>query len=69
MCKVFEKLIRYHMLNSMRKILNCNQYGFVNGKSTLSNILKSIDIINEYLLEGDNVDIIYLDFSQTLSKN
>ena len=36
---------------------NCNQHGFVNDKSTLSNILQRIDIINEYLMEGDKVEI------------
>ena len=35
----------------------------VNGKSTLSNISESIDIIKEYLMDGNNVDIMYLDFS------
>ena len=40
--------------------IDCNQYG----NSILSNIFKSIDIINEYLMEGDNLDIIYLDFNQ-----
>ena len=39
-----------------------NQHGFINGKSTWSNILESIDIIDEYLMERDNANIIYLDF-------
>ena len=30
--------------------MNCDQHGSVNGKSTLSNILESIDIINEYII-------------------
>ena len=32
--------------------MNCNQYGFVNNKSIFSNILESVDFINEYLMEG-----------------
>ena len=32
-------------------------------KSTITNILENIDIINEYLIEEDNVDR-YLDFSK-----
>ena len=44
--------------------MNYNQYGFLNDKSSLSNILESIDIIDEYLLEENNVDInISLNFS------
>ena len=38
--------------------------GFFNIKSILSNILKSTDIINEYLMEVDNTDVIYFDFSK-----
>ena len=64
LCKVFEKLIYTHILNFIEKDINCNQYGFINCKSTLSNILESIDIIYEYLMEGDNASIIYLDFSK-----
>ena len=37
----------------------------VDDKSILSNILESIDIINEYFMKGDNSVIIYLDFSKT----
>ena len=47
----------------MGEDLNCNQYGFINGKSTLSDILESIDILYEYLLEMANTDI-YLDFRE-----
>ena len=42
--------------------MNCNQHGFIFGKLTSINILESIDIINEYLMNGDKGDIIYLDF-------
>ena len=38
---------------------------YLDDKSTLPKILKSVDIINEYLMEGDFADIIYLDFSRT----
>ena len=48
----------------MGENMNYKQHGFINGKSALSNILESFDMINEYLMEGDNADIIYLDFSK-----
>ena len=60
LCKVFEKLIQNHILNFVGDDINC-KHGFVNGKSTLSYILESIDIINEYMIKEDNADIIYLD--------
>ena len=45
--------------NFMGENMNCNQPGFVNGKSTLSSVLESIYIIREYSIEGDNADIIF----------
>ena len=45
--------------------MNSNQRDFVNNKSTLFNILESNDIIKEYLMESDNADIVYSDFSKT----
>ena len=41
---------------------NCNQNGFLNNKLSLSQIFKCSNIINDYLREGDIVDISYLDF-------
>ena len=60
--RFFFKLIRNHIVNFIGKDINFHPYGFINGRSILSNILESIDISNEYLMEGDNVDVIYLDF-------
>ena len=48
------------ILNFIGENLNYNQPGFISGKSRLSNILESIDIINQYLIEGNNVDIIMI---------
>ena len=58
LCQVFGKLIRNYILNFIEDI-NCNQDGFISGKSILSNVLESFDIMNEYLMEGDNADIIF----------
>ena len=56
--------IRNQLLNFIGDDINYNQHGFVSGKSSLSNILESIDIINEYFIESNNADIIYLDFNK-----
>ena len=42
--------------------INHNKNDFVNSKSTLSYILESVNIINEYLMEEDIADIMSLDF-------
>ena len=64
LCKVFEKFIRTHILNFLQDNIAKNQHGFVLGKSTLSNLLESIDIINEYLTESNSADILYFDFAK-----
>ena len=64
LCKVFEKFVRTHILDYITTELVSNQHGFVMGKSTLSNLLESIDAINEYLSYGNCADILYLDFSK-----
>lgn len=64
LCKMFEKFIRTHMLDFLKDRIVNNQHGFVMGKSTLSNLLESIDAINEFLTEGNSADILYLDFSK-----
>ena len=40
-----------------------NQLCFIIGKS-LSTTLDCIDIISEYLMDGNDMDIMYLDFSK-----
>ena len=57
LCKDFSKI---HISNFIGDDIDCYQYGFINTKSK-SDILESIDIIKEYLMEEDNGDIIYLD--------
>lgn len=64
LCKVYEKFIRTHILNFVKDHINSSQHGFLQGKSTLSNLLESIDTINEFLSESNFADILYLDFSK-----
>ena len=64
MCKGFVKLIRNHILSFIGEDINFNEHGYICKESKSSNILESTDIINEYSMKGDNVDIIYLDFSK-----
>ena len=51
-------MFRNYILDFIGDRINYNQHGFINGKSILSRIFKSIDIINESLMEGDNADYI-----------
>ena len=64
MCKLYEKLIRNHILDHVFNQISPRQHGFVQGKSCLSNLLEAVDKINELLSLGENVDIFYLDFQK-----
>ena len=48
--KVFEKLIKNHIQSLIEIDINCTLNSLANGKSILSNIWESVDIINEYLM-------------------
>ena len=64
LCKVYEKIIRTHILEHVSANISRMQHGFMIGRSCLSNLLESFDIINDFLSEGETVDIFYLDFQK-----
>ena len=41
-------------------LITDKQHGFVMGKSCLSNLLETLDKVNEYMAEGDCVDLLIL---------
>ena len=63
-CKVYEKLIRTHILLHVEAKISKQQHGFVSGRSCLSNLMESLDSISDILAEGDCVDIFYFDFQK-----
>ena len=68
--KVFEKVLRNHIVAHMEEnnLLNPGQHGFRAGRSCLSQLLSHVENITQILEEGDNVDVIYLDFSKAFDK-
>ena len=64
LCKVYEKIIRNHILEHVITNISRMQHGFMPGRSCLSNLLESFDIINDFLAQGESVDIFYLDFQK-----
>ena len=63
LCKLFETLLREHILSYVSGVIANKQHGFTMGKSCLSNLLETLDLVNEYLSDGNCVDILYFDFS------
>ena len=67
--KIFGRVIRKIIVKHLEEnqILCKNQHGFTKGRGCLTQLLAHIDIILKNLLEGNDTDSIYLDFSQNLN--
>ncbi len=68
--KLFEKIVRKHIVEHMDKnnLFNQSQHGFRSGRSCLSQLIAHYDKILSILEEGSNVDVIYLDFAKAFDK-
>ena len=68
--KVFEKVVRNHIVAFMEKhhLFNQSQHGFRGGRSCLSQLLAHFDKITSELEKGNGVDVIYLDFAKAFDK-
>ena len=68
--KIFEKVLRKHIVAHLEEngLLNPGQHGFRAGRSCLSQLLEHFERVTQTLEDGDNVDVIYLDFSKAFDK-
>ena len=68
--KIFERVLRKKMMDFLEsnELLSCKQHGFQKGKSCLSQLLKQYDDILNNLLDQNETDVIYLDFSKAFDK-
>ena len=64
LCKVYEKIVRSHILDHIAPKIVPQQHGFTSGRSCLSNLLEFIDASNDLIEAGDSVDIFYMDFQK-----
>ena len=64
LCKVFEKVVRNHVMDHFIPFVSDAQHGFLKGKSCLSNLFECFDKIDEIVNGGGDVDILYLDFQK-----
>ena len=64
--KIFERVIRKKLVCHLESnsILSNKQHGFRKGRSCLTHLLKHIDDIIQSLLNGNDRDVIYLDFAR-----
>jgi hypothetical protein len=70
LCKVFESIIRDHIMNYLlcNNFFSSRQFGFIKGRSTVLQLLKIMDIWTSQLESGGQIDVIYTDFERAFDK-
>ncbi len=66
LCKVLEGCVRDRIISHMTEnnLFSEHQHGFMAGRSTLTQLLETIEYWSESLDEGVGVDVAYLDFQK-----
>ena len=66
LCKLMEKFVRSAILQHLldNKLISKRQFGFINGRSTTTQLLYFLDHCVNDIAEGGVVDTIYLDFAK-----
>ena len=69
-CKVFESLIRDHIMKyfAENKLFSSKQFGFITGRSTVLQLLTLVDDWAKCLETGSQIDIVYTDFEKAFDK-
>jgi len=68
--KIFERVLRKHIVAHMESnnFLSPNQHGFRKKRSCLTQLLSHVDNVLKTLNEGEEVDVIYLDYAKAFDK-
>ena len=68
--KIFERIVRDKLVNYLESnnLLHSFQHGFRHGHSCLSELLAHYDDLLTNLSQGNDVDVIYLDFAKAFDK-
>ena len=68
--KIFERVIRKRLVSHLEanNLLSKNQHGFRKGRSCLTHLLKHIDDVIHSIVNGNEHDVIYLDFAKAFDK-
>jgi len=69
-CKSLESIIRDHIMDyfNKNKLFSNKQFGFINGRSTVLQLLNVLDAWTASLESGGNIDAIYTDFEKAFDK-
>ena len=65
-CKVMESIIRDSIVEHLTRyqLIRPTQHGFVNARSTQTNLLEYMEKLTKLVDEGHSVDVVYCDFSK-----
>ena len=68
--KIFERIVRCRMVDYLEynNLITNKQHGFRKGRSCLTQLLKHFDNLISNLQNGDDSDVIYLDYSKAFDK-
>lgn len=66
--KLFEKLVNKHLSFHCKQIISSKQHGFVSGRSTVTNLVLLTNFVSSALSNGNNVEVVYTDFSKAFDK-
>ena len=66
LCKIIERFVRGVVLKHLQNngLLSKRQFGFINGRSTTTQLLYYLDKCISTIVEGGVIDTIYLDFAK-----
>lgn len=67
LAKPYESVTK-KLCSVVKSVLFCCQHGFSSGRSTFTNLLKLTCTVHYAFFQRKQVDVIYIDFSQTLGK-
>ena len=69
-CKIMESIIRDRTMTFLlnHKLIKGSQHGFMNKKSTTTNLLEFLEKVTNSYDDNEPVDIIYFDFSKAFDK-
>ena len=62
--KIFEKIVRNHILQHVYPFIVQQQHGFLPKVSCISNLLECMNVIYDILEDDECVDVLYLDFQK-----
>ena len=70
LCKILESIIRDKIMDHFmsNKLFTNRQFGFLKGRSTVTQLLQILDDWTEALETGGRIDVIYTDFEKAFDK-